>query len=192
MKFFFVKDHKHKYRYFSTEPIQEIQIKFSRLEKIWNEAKKKLLLLPKKTLSQEQAFMRILKLENNEVTICHSGSVEEKKIRLKFYFFLQKQRTKHILLLAGETLLLPISGIAVLLPGPNVFFGVLALLMITHWRASKGISKLLKIDHQFAPVSLLNEWEAEVAADNIESYPLILKKIEKEHGLNNIQKILWK
>jgi hypothetical protein len=192
MKFFFVKDHKHKYRYFSTEPIQEIQVKFSRLEKIWNEAKKRLMLLPKKTLSQEQAFMRILKLENNEVKICHSGSVEERKIRHKFYFFLQKQRTKHILLLAGETLLLPISGIAVLLPGPNVFFGVLALLMITHWRASKGISKLLKIDHQFAPVSLLKEWEAEVEANNMENYPLILKKIEKEHNLNNIHKILWK
>lgn len=192
MKFFFVQDYRHKYRYFSSEPIQEIHVKFSRLEKIWEEAKKKLMLLPQRILAQEQAFKRVLSFQESYIPILYSGRQSEKRIKIKFFFFLQKQRTKHIFLLIAETLLLPVSGLAALLPGPNVFFGILALLIITHWHAIKGIHSLLKKEHQFIPASSLREWEAAIKSRKGRNFPLILDKIGKEYELQNIQKILWK
>ena len=122
MKYFFVQDYRQKYRFFSSEPIQNIQVKFTRLEKLWEEAKKRLMLLPKRILAQEQAFARALKLNEDSVEILHSGRLDEKRLKIKFFLFLQKQRTKHILLLVGEAILLPVSGLLALLPGPNVFF----------------------------------------------------------------------
>lgn len=192
MKYFFIRDYRHKFRYFSSEPVSQIQIEFSRWKEIWEKAKKKLMLLPQKTLRQEQAFGRVLKLNEKKIQIYHSGLHDEKKIRVKFYFFLQKQRTKHIFLLAGETLLLPISGLAAILPGPNVFFGILALLMITHWNALKGINRMLKKEYEFNPSPFLKGWEQALELKEIDSLPQLLKKIEEEYNLQNIQKILWK
>ena len=147
MDFFFVQDFRQKYRYFSSEPLTEIKVEFSRLRKFWETAKKKLMLLPLRILRQEQAFERTLKTKEKQITILHSGRLGEKKVKSKFYFFLQRQRTKHIVILAGETLILPISGILALLPGPNVFFYALALFMIVQWQALRGINRLLKKDH---------------------------------------------
>lgn len=192
MRYFFVRDYRHKLRYFSSEPVRQIQIKTSRLEKIWKQAKKKLMLLPQKNLRQEQAFGRTLKLEVKTIQIYYSGKLSEKKTKIKFYFFLQRQRTKHIFFLIGETILLPISGLAALLPGPNVFFGVLALLMITHWQGLKGINRTLKKEHEFIVSSFIKEWELSLKEKNENKYPQILEKIEKEYNLNNIRKVLWK
>lgn len=192
MRFFFTQDYRHKYRYFSSEPIAQIQIKLSRWKKVLELAKEKLMLLPQKILRQEQAFGRALKLQEDKIQILHSGRLGEKRIRSKFYFFLQKQRTKHILLLIGETLLLPISGLAAFLPGPNVFFGVLALLMITHWQALRGINRVLRKEYQFIPSSLFEEWEIALNSKEEENFSLILKKIEEEYNLKDIHKVLWK
>ncbi|MFP4081276.1 MAG: hypothetical protein ACLFVG_00815 [Candidatus Aminicenantes bacterium] len=192
MKFFFVQDYRSKYRYFSSKPIAPIQIKTSRWKEIWEQAKKKLMLLPQRLLRQEQAFGRILKLPKDRIQIYYSGNMERKKIRTKFYFFLQRQRTKHIVILIGETLLLPLSGLAGLLPGPNVFFGVLALLMITHWKALRGLNRLLKKNYQFVPSPLFQEWEGAVRSKREESFSQILGKIKKEYNLHDIHKILWK
>lgn len=192
MRFFFTQDYRHKYRYFSSEPIAQIQIKLSRWKELWERAKEKLMLLPQRILRQEQAFRRALKLQENKIQIFHSGRLEEKRIRHKFYFFLQKQRTKHIFLLIGETLLLPISGLAAILPGPNLFFGVLALLMITHWQALKGINRVLKKEHQFIPSSLFEEWERVLKSKEEENFSQILKEIEDKYNVKDIHKVLWK
>lgn len=192
MKFFFVRDYRHKYRYFSTAPVSQIQIKFSRWKKVWELAKKKLMLLPQRILRQEQAFGRILKLDGNKIQILHSGYFDERKLRTKFYFFLQRQRTKHVLILIGEAILLPISGLAALLPGPNVFFGVLALLMITHWHALRGISRLVKKEYEFIPSPLLEEWEKALQSKNTEGFLRILDNISKKYDLGNIRQVLWK
>ena len=192
MKFFFVRDHSRKYRYFSSETLTQIKVKSSRWKKIWELAKKKLMLLPQRVLRQEQAFGKILKLKEKKIQVFHSGRLDEKRIKSKFYFFLQRERTKHIFLLSGETLLLPISGLAVLLPGPNVFFGYLALLMITHWQAFKGINRLLKKEHEFISSSFFKEWEQTLESKKEESFGQILEKIEKEYNLLDIHKVLWK
>jgi hypothetical protein len=192
MRFFFVRDYRHKYRYFSSAPVNPIQIKTSRFKDLWELAKKKLTLLPQKSLKQEQAFGNILKFKQDKIQIFYSGIPDQKKMKTKFYFFLQRQRTKHILLLVGETLLLPISGLAILLPGPNVFFGVLALFMITHWQAFRGINKTLKKNFEFISSHLLSEWEQAQESKQEKHYAKIFEKIEKEFHLDNIQKVLWK
>ena len=192
MRFFFVRDHIRKYRYFSSEPVNQIKIKSSRWQEIWELAKKKLMLLPQRILRQEQAFGKVLKLEEKKIQIFHSGRLDKKRIKIKFYFFLQRQRTKHIFLLIGEALLLPLSGLAVLLPGPNVFFGYLALLMITHWQALRGINRLLKKEYEFISSSLFKDWEQTLKSKKEESFGRILEKIEKEYNLHNIHKVLWK
>jgi len=192
MNFFFVQDFRKKYRYFSAEPLSVIQVKFSRFRKFWETAKKKLMLLPLKILKQEQAFERTLKIEGDQIRILHSGRMDEKKVRSKFYFFLQKQRTKHIILLVGESLILPISGIAALLPGPNMFFYVLVLLVIIQWQALRGINKLLKKDQLFIPDPSLKEWETTLQNQEESTFLPLLEKIEKKHNVQNIKKILWK
>ncbi len=192
MKFFFVRDYSRKYRYFSSETLSQIKIKSSRLKEIWELAKKKLMLLPQRVLRQEQAFGRVLKLEGKKIQVFHSGRLDKKRLKIKFYFFLQKQRTKHIFMLTGEALLLPISGLAIILPGPNVFFGYLALLTITHWQALKGINRLLKKEHEFISSSLFKDWEQTLESKKEESYSQILGKIEKKYNLHDIHKVLWK
>lgn len=192
MRFFFVKDYREKYRYFSARPLHQITVNFSRWKKIWEKAKEKLMLLPRRILAQEQAFEQILQSKEQQVNILYSGCCDEKRIRKSFFFFLQRQRTKHVLFLIGETLLLPISGLAAFLPGPNVFFGVLALLMITHWQAMRGINRLLKKDYEFMPSPLLKEWEQAIQRENEKDYSGILEKISEEYHLDNMRKILWK
>lgn len=192
MKFFFVLDHSRKYRFFSSEPIQNIQVKFTRLEKLWVEAKKRLMLLPKRILAQEQAFARALKLNEDSMEIIHSGRLDEKRLKIKFFLFLQKQRTKHILLLIGEAILLPLSGLLALLPGPNIFFGVLALIMVTHWQAFKGINKVLRKKHLFVTSQALDEWEQALLSPEGKNLEAALEKIEEEYTLKDLNKILFK
>ena len=192
MKFFFVLDFREKYRFFSSEPIQNIQVKFTRLEKLWAEAKKRLMLLPKRILAQEQAFARALKLDENSIEILHSGRLDKKRLKIKFFLFLQKQRTKHVLLLAGEAILLPVSGLMALLPGPNVFFGVLALIMFTHWQALKGINRILRKDHLFVTSQAFDEWEQALLSKEGKNLDAILEKIDGMYALKDISKILFK
>ncbi len=193
MNFFFVQDARQKYRYFSSEPLSEIQVEFSRFKKFWETAKNNLLkLLPLKLLKQELAFEQALKLEDNQIRILYSGEMDERKIGSKFYYFLQRQRTKHIILLVGESILLPITGIAALLPGPNMLFYVLALLVLIQWHALRGINRLLKKDHLFIRDLTLKEWEVALKNQKESMFPLLLENIEKKHQVKNLKKILWK
>jgi hypothetical protein len=192
MVYFFIKDFRHNYRFFSSEPEEDFAVEVSRTKEMWRLAQKKLLLLPQRILSQEQAFIRALKVAEDSIQVCHSGCQPEKRIKTKFSFFIQRQRSKHILLLIGETLLLPISGLAALLPGPNVFFAALALMMITHWRALKGLNRLARKTPEFLARPLFSEWEEATVLSQDNRYDEILRKIEKEHNLPRVQKILWK
>ncbi len=192
MNFFYVKDHRKKYRYFSSEPVHKPQVEFSRWKDLWELAKKKLMLLPKRVLSQEQAFNRAILIRNNEISIHYSGRYDQKKMRRKFLFFLQRQRSRHVIFLGVETLLLPISGLMALFPGPNVFFGVLALIMITQWQALKGINRILKMKFRFIPTRLLYKWEIALDKEDTNAFETILFELEKEFELSDIRKILWK
>ena len=192
MEFFFARDYQHKFRFFSSEPLQQIKVEFSRFKKIWAAARQKLMLLSLRILRQEQAFENINRIKAHEIRIYFSGKDSGKKIRILFFLFLQKQKTKHLFLLIIETILLPVSGLMALIPGPNIFFGILALIMITHWQAFLGINRLGKKTLSFTSSVSLKEWEQILAKKDTTAFPAALKRIELEFGLNNIQKILYK
>ncbi len=192
MDFYFVQDFRRNHRFFSSEPAQEIQVEFSKLKKFWKAAREKLMLLPPRILRQEQAFEKILKIDSEEISVHFAQGATPRRIKLRFFFFLQKQRTKHILLLVAEVLLAPVSGLLALLPGPNVFFGVLALLMITHWQAFRGINQLGKKNVRFLPSGLLSEWENLLASGETAGYSLVLDRIEKECKVSDVHRILYK
>jgi hypothetical protein len=192
MEFYFVKDFKEKYRFFFFFFLQQIEVEFNKWQKMWEEAKERLLLLHPKMISREQAFERALNLNNSGIKVYYSGSQNKKKIRKKFVFFLHKQRSKHFILLILETLLLPISGIMAILPGPNIFFYVLFLVMIIQWRALKGIKILIKKDQEFVHSPLLREWDSAVESQNQEQMQKIIKEIEQKFSINKIKKILYK
>jgi len=191
MNFFFVKDSKGKYRYFSSEPARPVEVKFSRSKEAWELAKKKLMLLPKRTLRMEQAFERALRLKGAPLRILHAGSTEADKIRFQFSFFLQRQRTRHLVILIAEAIVVPFTGIVALLPGPNIVFYALALLMITQWFALKGIGKTLGAEHDFVPDDLLADWEQAVKAGDEARFPTILDALEEQHNIKDIRRILW-
>ena len=192
MDFFFIRDHRGKYRFFSSDAEKNVSVPLSRTKKAWELAQKKLLLLPQRSLRQERAFIHALKSGKEVISIRHSGLRPEKRIALRFFFFLQKQRTKHVLALAGETLLLPLSGLAALLPGPNVAFAALALLMLTHWQALRGIHRLARMKHEFAVVPAFADWEEAVSLSREDRFAETLQRLEKECGLPGLRKILWK
>ena len=192
MQFFFVPDYRHNFRFFSSEPLHDIQVEFSRWKKLWAIAKEKLMLLPPRTLRQEQAFQNIAKFREESISIHYPENLGDKKVRRRFFFHLQKQKTKHILMLGGETILLPVSGLLALLPGPNVFFGVLALLMYTHWQALRGIQHLSKAECTFIPSLLLSQWHDSLGSLKEEDCLEVLEKMETEYQLTNLRKILYK
>jgi len=192
MEFYFVRDHRQKYRFFSSDPEKDFSIPVSRTKRAWELARQKLTILPPRILRQEQAFIHILKIDDETIPIRFSGCRPEKRVALRFFFFLQKQRSKHILLLTGETLLLPLSGLAALLPGPNVAFAALALLMITHWQALRGINRLARKKHAFAVAPRFAAWEEAVSLSQGDRYAEILQEIEREHALSGLRRVLWK
>ena len=192
MNFFFVRDYRHRHHFFSAEPLGPLPARFSKSRKVWEIAKKKVIGLNPRTLLQEQALEHGGRPEDDPVRILHSGHSEDKAIRTKFFFFLQRQRTRHILVLAGEALVLPISGLAALLPGPNIFFYFLAVLMVIQWQALRGITRLIHKDCQFSPDPLLAEWEAAVDARAEARFPELLARLETVHGLPSARKLLWK
>jgi len=189
--YFFVKDARNDHRLFCSEPPGPMPAKFSKTKAVWEAAKKKLMLLPARTLRQEEALAKALRIPEPSVPVL-CGEAEEKHVNLKFRFFLQKRRSQRILLLIGEGILVPITGIAALLPGPNIIFYALALNIITHWQSLRGIRALLGKKHDYKVDPLLSEWEQAVAKGRTGDYPGIIARIETTHGLRNLRKVLWK
>jgi len=191
MNFFFVRDSKRKYRYFSSEPVKPVEVKFSRAREAWELARKKLMLLPRRTLSMEQAFERALRHKEDPLRILHAANTDREKIRFRFTLFLLRQRTRHCIVLGAEAILVPITGLAAILPGPNILFYALALLMITQWFALRGIGRTIRATHEFVPDDLLEDWEKAVEEGAEDRFPSILDALERRHGLKDLRRILW-
>jgi hypothetical protein len=192
LTFFFVRDAEKRDRFFSSEPPKPPDLKRSKVKEVWEVAKKKLMLLPQRTLRQETAFARGLKLEGPAIKVLYSGILEEERIDHRFRIFLHKKRSKRLLTLVGEGLLLPFTALTMPLPGPNVTFYALALLIITHWQSFRGVRAFLKKDLDFEADPLLAEWEAAVQAGAEDRYADIIGRIEASRGLQGLRKVLWK
>lgn len=192
MTFFFVRDSRRRYRYFSTEPAHPIRVNFSRPRQAWETAKTKLLqILPSRLLRQEQAFERGLTWKGGPLRILYGGAETPEHIARHFERFLRQEKLRHILLLTGEAVLMPITWVAALLPGPNILFYVLALLVLLQIAALRGISRTLRLERELTPDPVLTEWEEAVAARDEARYPGLLDRLERAHGLTAVRKVLW-
>jgi len=192
MDFFFVRDYRNRLRFYSSGPLGPLPANFSKPRAVWEAAKKKVTRLSPRILLQEQALEHGVRPGEGPLRILHSGRRDDRSVRARFFLFLQRQRTRHLVVLAGETVLLPISGLAMFLPGPNIAFYVLAILMIIQWQALRGINRILRRDHEFVADPLLGEWEAAVDARDEARFPEILGRLENVHGLPSPRKLLWK
>jgi hypothetical protein len=78
------------------------------------------------------------------------------------------------------------------LPGPNIVFYVLAIVMVVQWQALRGIDRILATEPDFVVDPLLSEWEAAVEARDEARFPELLERIERTHGLPSPRKLLWR
>jgi hypothetical protein len=186
MTFFFVRDRRHRYRFFSSEPLGPLPARFSKTREVWEKAKAKVTRLSPRTLLQEQAFERGGRPGDDPLRILHSGRLDEKAVRNRLFFFLQRQRTRHALLLAGEALVLPLTGLAALLPGPNLLFYVPAILMIIQWQALRGINRILRREYELAADPRLAEWEEALESQDRERMKEAAARLDEAHGLGDI------
>lgn len=190
-EFFFVRDHEGNHRFFSSDPVRPPELKRSKIKETWELAKKKLMVLPQRSLRQELAFAQVGRMPDPEITIRCAGLAGEERIDSRFHFFLQRKRTRSLAVLTGEALVLPFTALTMPLPGPNIAFYILALLIITHWQSFRGVRAILKKKHVFQTDPLLTEWEAAVKARSVDRYEDLLARIEAAHGLRGLRKILW-
>lgn len=192
MLFFFVRNSRNRYRFFCPAASAVVPPGSSRAREAWEKAKQKVVNLNPRTLRQAQAFALAAREPGAPARILHSGLTEDKRLRLKFAFFLQRRRTKYIVALALEALAVPLTGLAAVLPGPNLLFYVLALVMIIQWQALKGISRLARRPHEFIADPLLAEWEEAVARGDRAAFQGILRRLEQAHGVEQAGRVLWK
>jgi Mitochondrial K+-H+ exchange-related len=192
MDFFFVRDYRRRPRFFSAGPLGPLPANFSKTREVWEKAKKKVTSLDPRTLLQEQAFEHGGRAGKGPLRILHSGHSDDRSVRTKLFLFLQRHRTRHIIILAGEAVIVPVTALAALLPGPNIIFYALAVLMVIQWQALRGINGILHRDHEFVVDPLLAEWEAAVEARDEARFPGLLERLEKVHGLPSPRKLLWK
>lgn len=192
MDFFFVRDHRHRPRFFSAEPLGPLPANFSKTRAVWEKAKKKVTGLDPRTLLQEQAFEHGGRPGPEPLRILHSGRHDEKSARARFLFFLRRMKTRHILVLAAEALIVPVTGLAALLPGPNIIFYALAIVMVIQWQALRGLSRLARKEHEFVADPILAEWEEAVESRDEARYPEILERLGRVHGLPTPRKLLWR
>lgn len=192
MDFFFVRDSRLRPHFFSAEPLGPLPANFSKTRAVWEQAKKKVTSLNPRILLQEQAFEHGGRPGQGPLRILHSGRQDDKSVRTRLLFFLQRQRTRHILVLAGEAVLVPVTGLAALLPGPNIIFYFLAIIMVIQWQALRGIDRIIRRDHELVADPLLAEWEAAAEARDEARFPELLDSLEKVHHLPSPRKLLWK
>ena len=65
-----------------------------------------------------------------------------KRIKLIFKIWIQKEKIKRLILVVLEGLLIPFTPFLALLPGPNVFFYIPALLLYYHLTSYLGLRKV--------------------------------------------------
>jgi hypothetical protein len=74
-------------------------------------------------------------------------------IKRSFKVWVQKEKAKRLILVILEGMIIPLTPILALLPGPNVFFYIPALLLYFHLRAYLGLRKVdvdeLKIQFKY-------------------------------------------
>jgi len=92
-----------------------------------------------KYLSRQQVLAN---LKNYQINIKTIEKKDIKKIRHTFRLWIQKEKSKRFFCLIFEALVIPFTGFLAILPGPNFFFYVPALLFYYHLISYLGLKKI--------------------------------------------------
>lgn len=92
-----------------------------------------------KYLSKEQVLAN---LKNYHIEVITNEKMNQKKIKHIFRLWIQKEKSKRILFIIVEALIIPFTGLLAILPGPNFFFYVPALLLYYHLVTFLGLRKI--------------------------------------------------
>ena len=90
-------------------------------------------------LSKEYILAR---LKEFDIVLRARKKTTKKRARLFFKIWLKKEKAKRLFLIVLEALIIPFTGILALLPGPNFFFYVPALLFYYHLTSYRGLRKI--------------------------------------------------
>ena len=90
-------------------------------------------------LSRENILAR---LKEYDIVLKTEKKTTNKRARLFFKIWLNKEKAKRLFLVVIEALLIPFTGILALLPGPNFFFYVPALLFYYHFTSYRSLRKV--------------------------------------------------
>jgi hypothetical protein len=71
-----------------------------------------------------------------------AGAIADEHVKKLFKIWIQKEKMKRLVLLVIEGLILPFTPFLAVLPGPNIFFYVPALLFYYHFRSYRGLRKV--------------------------------------------------
>jgi hypothetical protein len=92
-----------------------------------------------KYLSRQQVLAN---LKHYQIKIKSSEKKDIKRIRHIFKLWIRKEISKRFLCLLLEALVIPFTGLLAILPGPNFFFYVPALLFYYHLVSYLGLKKI--------------------------------------------------
>ncbi len=81
-------------------------------------------------------------LKNYRIVFKTHKRTSQERLRHILKIWLQKEKAKRLILVIIEALILPFTPILAILPGPNVFFYVPALLFYFHLRSYLGLKKV--------------------------------------------------
>lgn len=84
----------------------------------------------------------LAKLKECDIVLKTEKKTKEKRVRLVFKIWLNKEKAKRLFLVVIEALLIPFTGFLALLPGPNFFFYVPALLFYYHFTSYRSLCKV--------------------------------------------------
>lgn len=81
-------------------------------------------------------------LKGHKIILETTGPIKDKQVKKLFKIWIQKEKMKRLFLVVIEGLILPFTPFLALLPGPNIFFYIPALLFYYHLRSFLGLKKL--------------------------------------------------
>jgi hypothetical protein len=92
-----------------------------------------------KYLSHQQVLSN---LGQFKIRIITEDKKDLRKVRQVFKLWIQKEKSKRIICLIIEAILIPFTAVLAILPGPNFFFYVPALLFYYHLMSFLGLKKV--------------------------------------------------
>ncbi len=102
-------------------------------------------------LGKQTVLARLLEFR---VVLRTQRKYKRKRVIRAFNLWIKKEKVKCLVLSLLEAMVIPLTPVLALLPGPNVFFYVPALLLYFHYRAYKGLKRadrgVLSIDVEIA------------------------------------------